>query len=223
MSERPDGTPEEAAADPIEPAEPTGTNGSGLRFTPDTADDASAAAPDAPIEPQPEPALVEHEPDLVAEPELAEPVPEPAPDDQTQVVPVPPASAAAAAATGAPSTVRRRGAPVAPAPRVATPSERAVRVTDNPSKYFVIAAVGIFVAILLYGLLAGHGGLLTTKPAPNPSASAPASASPAASTSAAPSSSVAPSASAAPSLSATPSVAPSAAPTSSAAASPSPS
>ena len=56
----------------------------------------------------------------------------------------PAAGAAAIAATGP----RRRGAPT-PAPRPMTPGERAAKMTDRPSRYFVIASVAIFVAILL--------------------------------------------------------------------------
>ena len=38
-------------------------------------------------------------------------------------------------------------------------------MTDKPSRYFVIGSVVVFVGILLYGLLGGHGGFLTQKPA----------------------------------------------------------
>ena len=77
-------------------------------------------------------------------------------------------------------------------------------MTDRPSRYFVIASVAIFAAILLYGLLGGHGGLLT--PAPVPTATAPESASPEPSSSAGPSGSAAASGSPAASASAAPSV-----------------
>ena len=60
-------------------------------------------------------------------------------------------------------------------------------MTDNASRYFVIASVVIFAAILLYGLLAGTGGFLTAKPSPTPEPTL--SAEPSASSSAGPSSS----------------------------------
>lgn len=175
MTDRPEGTPEEAPADSVEPAEPTPAT-----------ETKAVAAP----EPEPEP---EREPGL---------------------------------ATPAASTAAKRRGPAPVAPRAPTPSERAVKVTDAPSRYFVVASVLIFVAILFYGLLGGHGGFLTASPTPTPvpSESAPASASPAASGSAAPSSSAGASGSpAAPSASPAPSAAPSVSAVPSTAASPSPS
>ncbi len=126
-------------------------------------------------------------------------------DEATEAVP------GAATPTGG----RRRGAaPVKP--RAPTLSEIAVHVNEPWSKIFVIAVVAVFVAILLNGLLLGKGGLLTSSPAPQPSASAiaspSASASPAASASPVASSSAAPSASPAASVSAAPSASASAAP-----------
>jgi hypothetical protein len=50
--------------------------------------------------------------------------------------------------------------------RAPTQSELAVRVTDNASRVFVIGTVVIFVSILLWGLIGGTGGFLTTTPAP---------------------------------------------------------
>ena len=97
---------------------------------------------------------------------------------------------------GAPAAPRRRDAPQPSVQRAPTQSELAVRVTDNSSRFFVIGTVIVFVAILLYAMLAGSGGLLTQKPSPSaePSGSAQASASASAGTSA----------SAAPSVSASP-------------------
>jgi hypothetical protein len=200
MSERPEGTPEEAPADPVEP-EPTPELDSDAVAEDELLAD-SGLDPEADPEFEPEP---EWEPvaDAEAGADLEAETVNALPDDAT------PAEIAAATAAGA----RRRRGPAPTGPRVPTPSERAVRVTDTPSRLFVIASVAIFVLILLYGLVAGHGGLLTGRPTPNPSASTPASASPAASSSAAPSSSAGPSASpaasgsAAPSTSAAPSVA----------------
>ena len=96
-------------------------------------------------------------------------------------------------ATGA-AVARRRGATPPSVQRAPTQSELAVRVTDNASRFFVIGTVVIFAAILLFGLLAGNGGLLTTTPAPTPAPSV--SIEPSASASAGASESVAPSASA---------------------------
>jgi hypothetical protein len=182
MSERPEGTPEEAPADPVEPA-PTPELDSDA-VAEDELLDESGIDPELEPEFEPEP---EWEP--VADAEAEADLEAALPDDAT------PAEIAAAAAAGS----RRRRGPAPTGPRVPTPSERAVRVTDTPSRVFVIASVGIFVLILLYGFVAGHGGLLTATPSANPSASAPASASPAASTSTAPSSSAGSSSSAAPS------------------------
>ena len=70
-----------------------------------------------------------------------------------------------AAATGA-AVPRRRVPPPPSVQRAPTQSELAVRVTDNASRIFVIGTVVIFVAILLWGLVGGTGGFLTTTPAP---------------------------------------------------------
>jgi 2-oxoglutarate dehydrogenase E2 component (dihydrolipoamide succinyltransferase) len=130
-----------------------------------------------------------------------------------------PEPARPAAAAQPPSRRGRAPAPTkAAAPSV---SEQAVRVSDRASAVFVIGVTGVFVAMLLYGMLLGHGGFVTdalatprpTKaptPVPTvtaaPSASAPASAAPSASSAA----SAAPSASAAASAAPSPSPAPSA-------------
>lgn len=42
------------------------------------------------------------------------------------------------------------------------------RVSDRPSAIFVLLAVGVFVLILLNGILLGHGGFLTPIPTPSP-------------------------------------------------------
>ena len=150
----------------------------------------------AAIEPEPEPEAAEPEPEA-AEPEPAEPEPEPAE-----------LAAEAAAAVAAVATGRAKRREVAPAAslRAPTPSEVATRVTDPASRIFVIGSVVVFVAILVFGLVGGHGGLLTTTPSPtvrpvatlkpSPSASTRASVAPA---------SVAPSPSPAPSIAASPS------------------
>ena len=98
---------------------------------------------------------------------------------------------------GAAAAPRRRDTPQASVQRAPTQSELAVRVTDNASRFFVIGTVVVFVAILLYAMLAGSGGLLTSKPSPGVEPSG--SAQPSASASAGASSPAAPSVSAAPS------------------------
>ena len=115
-------------------------------------------------------------------------------DEATEAVP------GAATPTGG----RRRGAaPVKP--RAPTLSEIAVHVNEPWSKIFVIAAIAVFVAIMLNGLLLGKGGLLTGTPTSQPSASAIASPSGSASpaTSASPVASPSPVPSASPAASAT--------------------
>lgn len=77
------------------------------------------------------------------------------------------------AAPAAPAARRRergrpslRAAPVAP-----SVSEQAVRVNDRASAVFVLGMVGVFVAILLYGMLFGHSGFVTgllATPTPSP-------------------------------------------------------
>ena len=47
-------------------------------------------------------------------------------------------------------------------------SETSHRVSDQPSAIFVLVTVGVFVLILLNGLILGHGGLLTPIPTPSP-------------------------------------------------------
>src|SRR6478736_2975441 len=168
MTERPDGTPEEAPAEPTEPSEPEAPTAAGV---------------DA-LEPE-------------AEEEEAE--------EESAIPPAAGAAAAGAAAAAATGPRRSRG-PSTPAPRPMTPGERAAKMTDRPSRYFVIVSVAVFVLILLYGLLGGHGGFLT--PVPVPTATAPGTAEP--SSSAGPSGSAGASGSPATSASAAPSVAPSA-------------
>jgi hypothetical protein len=87
------------------------------------------------------------------------------------------------------------------AQRTAGPSasEIAVHIDDRISAIFVLAVIAVFIGILLYGLLAGSGGVLTPpspSPSPIPSAAPSASPSPSAAPSASPSPSAAPSPSA---------------------------
>lgn len=128
-----------------------------------------------------------------------------------------PASAPKAVADARGGRRARSQPPAKAAPVVASVSEQAVHVGDRASALFVIGVVGVFVAILLYGMLLGHGGFVTNvmaTPTPVPTVVPVASASPSASASAAAS----PAASASAPASAAPSVAPSVSP-----ASPSPS
>ena len=96
---------------------------------------------------EPEPAVAEPEPAAAEEAAAAEPEP----------------AAAVAAVVG---TARRREAAPATPLRAPTPSEVATRVTDPASRIFVIGSVVVFLAILVFGLVGGHGGLLTTTPPP---------------------------------------------------------
>ena len=244
MSERPEGTPEEAPADPVEPAEPADATGSDATSAPETVDEAPTEVvvadefvpepePVPAFEPEPEPAF-DPEPEPEPEPEI-EPEPSPNPTwsptgspssnrkRSLGSIPTRPRSPPQRQSVRAPPPVRvpppRPGAddalgPAAAATRAPTPSERAVHMTDRPSRYFVIGSVVVFVGILLYGLLGGQGGFLTQKPAATeaPSVSAAPSTSPAASGSAAPSASGSAAPSVAPSASSAPSSAPSASP-----------
>jgi hypothetical protein len=110
------------------------------------------------------------------------------------------------------ATKRRSGATTATS-RVPTPSEIAVHVKDDVSKWFVLGTVAVFVLILLNGMFLGSGGLLRPLSTPTPSASP----------SASPSGSATPSGTASPSGSASPSASPSVAPSATPAASASPS
>ncbi|HEY5436140.1 MAG TPA: hypothetical protein VIK13_12975 [Candidatus Limnocylindrales bacterium] len=137
---------------------------------------------------------------------------------------VTPAAAVAAAKASRGARDRRpKAAPAAP-PSV---SAQAVHVNDRASAVFVLASIGVFVALFAWALLFGHGGFVTNvmatpTPAPTatPAASPSAASSPVASGSAAPSGS--PAASPAASGSAAPSASASAAPAASAAPSGSP-
>jgi hypothetical protein len=153
---------------------------------------------------------------------------------------VTPAAAVAAGKASRGARDRRpKAAPAAP-PSV---SAQAVHVNDRASAVFVLASIGVFVALFAWALLFGHGGFVTNvmatptpaptatpaptptpaptaSPAASPSAAASPSGSPAASPTASGSAAPSASASAAPAASAAPSGSP--APSPSAAASPSP-
>jgi hypothetical protein len=73
--------------------------------------------------------------------------------------------AAGPTATGA----RRQAARMAAVPT--SIAEQAVHIDDRISAIYVLAAIAVFVAILLYGIVAGNGGLLTSPPSPSPSPS----------------------------------------------------
>lgn len=119
-------------------------------------------------------------------------------------------TAAAVAAADRRSSAARRRAPGKQASRTPTPSEVAVHVRENVSRVFVIAAVAIYIVILLNAIFLGTGGVFrplptaTPTPSESSSASPSESASPSGSIEASPttSTSVSPSASAAPSPSA---------------------
>ena len=102
------------------------------------------------------------------------------------------APAAAATAAERRSSAARRRTPGKQASRAPTPSEVAVHVRENVSRTFVIAAVAIYIVILLNGIFLGTGGVFRPLPTPaptpseSPSASPSSSASPSASASASP-------------------------------------
>jgi hypothetical protein len=75
------------------------------------------------------------------------------------------AAATATVARGARLGGRLQRSPAAPA----TPSERAVHISDRTSQVFVIAATLTFVGIVLYAMVAGVGGFLTPRATPTPS------------------------------------------------------
>ena len=122
------------------------------------------------------------------------------------------------AAEAAPPVTRRNRAAARPAARTATPSEVAVHVDDRISAAFVVLVTAVFAGLLLYGILGGHGGVLTpaktATPAASisPSPSSPASESPSDSASPAASESASPSPVASGSDAASPSPSPSASP-----------
>jgi hypothetical protein len=98
-------------------------------------------------------------------------------------------------ATVTPGTAARRRTAAAPASRAPSPSEVAVHVREDVSKYFVIAIAAVFVLILLNGMLLGTGGLLRPIATPTPEPTATPTVAPAASGSAPPATSASPSAS----------------------------
>jgi hypothetical protein len=133
------------------------------------------------------------------------------------------AAGAATAATGASRAAKGQAKGPAAVPTV---SDKAVHVDDRASALFVIAVVGLFVAIFGYALLFGSNGLASgVFPKATPTPTVEVSESPAVSESVSPSASAeaSSSASARPAASEGPSAAPSAAPAASADPSPSPS
>ena len=143
-------------------------------------------------------------------------------DESEEPQPAPAGTPAAAAAT----TARRPkgpGAKGAAKQAAATPTvaDEAVKIQDRASAWFVIGTIGVFVAILLYALVLGAGGissdaLKTPKPEATPIVSVAPSAAPSADPSAAPSVDASAPSSAEPSVapSAEPSAEPSVQPTS---------
>lgn len=145
MTDRPEGTPDPA---PDEPHDATEIEADGGEHAPDAevgdeAADVEAEADDA-----------ERESDDDVADGLAE-----------SSGPEPGSDGGRAAAAGTTGPLRRASTPPS-VQRAPTQSELAVRVTDNVSRYFVIATVVFFIGILLFGMLGGSGGLLTATPAP---------------------------------------------------------
>jgi hypothetical protein len=169
MTDRPEGSrdPEAIEPEPIDPA--------------------AADAPEVtePEPPEPEVAEAELTGRSEADEDLADA--EPLADEELTVAEVEAeedalAAGATVAQARAETTQRRRAAPVGR--RAPTPSEIAVHVNEPWSRIFVLVAIGVFVLILLNGLLLGRGGLITGTPTPRPSASESATPSPSASGSA---------------------------------------
>lgn len=209
MTERDRGAPDGVGPDPSDPASETAAGaGSAEETNADAPGATEAAAADA-IEPTVAGDPIAMDPDLAPssspETEVAAPL--------TPVGPgVAPTLERAAPPEPGPSrrpVDRRAGRAPAPPP-LPTPSDQAVHIDDRISKIFVLAAVGVFVLIILNGLLLGRGGTLSASPSPSPVASV--SASPAASTS--PSSSASPAASGSAGPSGSPAASGSAAPAS---------
>ena len=122
-------------------------------------------------------------------------------DDELATKALPRADLAAAAGAAGAKTAASRGRQT----RTATPApaiDELPYVDDRVSKIWVGLIVAVFAAIFIYGLLLGRGGILTTTPSPEPTASRPPSSSP----STVPSPSVRPSVTAGPSGSVSPSV-----------------
>lgn len=150
------------------------------------------------------------EPDAVSEPEVepeAEPEPEPESEPQVEpepeaVVPQPsPGKKGATSAKGEEASIHAH-----------TDAELPF-IDDRVSKIWVLLIVGVFAAILAYGLLFGQAGMLTPR-SPEPTVTAVPSATPSATVTTTPSATAAPSSSPAPSASPAASATPSSAPAS---------
>jgi len=93
-----------------------------------------------------------------------EPGPESEPEPEAELEPAadaidrPSASAAIARPGAGPSSALR-------------PSDIAVHIDDRISAIFALAAIAVFIGILLFGILGGAGGVLTPLATPTPSAS----------------------------------------------------
>lgn len=141
MTDRPEGTPEPA---------------------PDDQDDATDIEADG-GEPTPNDDGAEAGAELESDVDGADGTPESSGPESSGPEPGSDGGQRAAAGTSGP---RRRASAPPSVQRAPTQSELAVRVTDNVSRYFVIATVVFFIGILLFGMLGGSGGLLTATPAP---------------------------------------------------------
>ena len=113
--------------------------------------------------------------------------------------------AAATTAAERRSSAARRRSPGKQLSRAPSPSEIAVHVRENVSRAFVMAAVAIYIVILLNAIFLGTGGVLRPLPTPTPTPTESPSTSPSASVSASPAASSSGSAPASPAASGSPS------------------
>jgi hypothetical protein len=146
--------------------------------------DPEATGPEGAAEPAPEPVPEPATPDEIEPEEDVETLADAPGEDQDVTDELPVAATTTAAAAARKKGAASKGAPAA-APSVA---QEAVHVQDRASAWFVIITVGVFVAILGYGLLFGHNGLVSGMLAtPKPVATVPASVEPSVAPSVAPS------------------------------------
>ena len=109
-----------------------------------------------------EPALDDEDPE--GREERSDIADEPEPESEPEPEPT-------AGAIGRPSASVAVGRPGTGPSSAASPSDIAVHIDDRISAVFVLAAIAVFVGILLFGILVGTGGVLTPVATPTPSVS----------------------------------------------------